>query len=403
MIEQLGIENFQSHEESVFDLGPGVNTIVGTSNNGKSAVLRGLRWLLFNKPNGIGFVSHWNLTEKGALKNTTKAWVKLSGGINITRYRTKDENGYKIGEKNLEAIGQDLPEEVAKLLNITDVNFQNQLDAHFLLSESAGEVARFFNRTIRLDIIDTLLAAVESKKRKNKAEVESLAETVKDYVEELAGLGWIEMADTYLAKAEALDEKITSARRSRDTLAGTVEEYDDFLLVSRAIDTTDAEKAIETIETAIVYGRGYAKAKAELEESLGTFEDYQTTLYDLSKLPAVIDAVTKLELVTKVIEDAKEQIKDLETDLTVYEKAKASVTAAEALPDIDDYLTKIEEKQTAIALDRGAFKILCDTLEAVAELQSVIDDADAAIEAAEASLPDLCPLCGNPWDGGTDE
>lgn len=399
MIEQLGIENFQSHEESILDFCPGVNTIIGTSNNGKSATVRGLRWLLFNKPNGIGFVSHWNLTDKGTLKKATRVWVKLSGEIGIARYRTKDENGYKIGEKKLEAIGQDLPEEVARLLNLTDVNFQNQLDAHFLLSESAGEVARFFNRTIRLDIIDTILAAVESKKRKNKAEAEALALTVKGYSEERAALEWIETADSYLAKAEALDEKLKGMRRDRDALISTAEEYDDNNLRSRSIDTTEAEAALTEIDSAILAKREAEKARDALKDSLEVYDAHQVSIDAFQGVGEAALLLTEIELVMEGLEEQKDQLEDLETDLLLYEKAEATLAKVESLPDIDDYLTKIEEKQKTIKADREAITILRGSLREYEEEEQTVQESAEAITELEAQLPDLCPMCGNPWDG----
>jgi exonuclease SbcC len=399
MIEQLVLDNFQSHEESVFIFGPGINTIIGSSNNGKSAVLRGLRWLLFNKPNGIGFVSHWNLTDKGVLKKATQAHVVLSGGIGITRYRTKDENSYRIGEKKLEAIGQDLPEEVAKLLNLTDVNFQNQLDAHFLLSESAGEVARFFNRTIRLDIIDTLLAAVESKKRKNKAEVEALTEAVKAYGEELEGLSWLETADGYLAKAEVLDEKVKAARKDRAVLDETFLEYVDLRILSRSIDMDEPEAVLGVIDRIGLEVTAQKRGVEELSDGLSTFTDHQATLDGLAHIGETALLVTELELVAEGIEEAKEQVGDLESDLVLLAIEQKAARDAEKVPDIDGYLDRIEEKQTALALDRGTVRTLQDELETFEDSEEARTSAEAEIERLEATLPELCPMCGNPWDG----
>lgn len=45
-ITNLLIENFQSHSRSEFDFGKGLTVIIGPSDNGKSAVLRAMRWAL---------------------------------------------------------------------------------------------------------------------------------------------------------------------------------------------------------------------------------------------------------------------------------------------------------------------------------------------------------------------
>jgi exonuclease SbcC len=54
MITQLNITNFQSHVKSVLKLSPGINVICGPSDSGKSAIIRGLRWVIENQPTGKG-------------------------------------------------------------------------------------------------------------------------------------------------------------------------------------------------------------------------------------------------------------------------------------------------------------------------------------------------------------
>lgn len=44
-IKKLVVDNFQSHEHTEVEFGPGLNVIVGPSDHGKSALVRALRWL----------------------------------------------------------------------------------------------------------------------------------------------------------------------------------------------------------------------------------------------------------------------------------------------------------------------------------------------------------------------
>jgi len=57
LIRSLEIENFQSHELTKLDLHKGLNVIVGPSDQGKSALIRALRWLCYNEPKGTDFFS----------------------------------------------------------------------------------------------------------------------------------------------------------------------------------------------------------------------------------------------------------------------------------------------------------------------------------------------------------
>ena len=66
MIKRIKIENIQSHKETELELSSGINAIVGSSNNGKSAILRAFYWLVYNRPLGVdNLLSHWAFDKKG--------------------------------------------------------------------------------------------------------------------------------------------------------------------------------------------------------------------------------------------------------------------------------------------------------------------------------------------------
>lgn len=150
-ISKLLIENFQAHEKTKIELVPGINVFIGSSDSGKSSVLRALKWVLLNQPNGNSFHSFWS-------KNT-KVKAMVADKV-ITRIRTKSKNQYKLGDELFEAFGATVPEEISLHHNIKENNIQNQMDAPFLLSQSSGEVARLCNRAVNLELIDTVSSAI---------------------------------------------------------------------------------------------------------------------------------------------------------------------------------------------------------------------------------------------------
>jgi len=62
--KQFKIQNFMSWEKEIFDLSPNVNIICGVSDKGKSAILKGLKWLKDNDPSGNEFASDWIKKKK---------------------------------------------------------------------------------------------------------------------------------------------------------------------------------------------------------------------------------------------------------------------------------------------------------------------------------------------------
>jgi len=152
MIKTLTIKNFQSWKDTIFDFHGGVNVIIGLSDNGKSAVIKALKLLIFNRPLGGEYQSNWG--------GKTSVEVATEEGQTISR--SQSENGtdktYLLNSlPPFKAFGTSVPDEIIQALNIDEVNFQSQFTPHFLLSRSAGDVAQHFNRIAHLDKIDTSL------------------------------------------------------------------------------------------------------------------------------------------------------------------------------------------------------------------------------------------------------
>jgi DNA repair protein SbcC/Rad50 len=153
MLSELIINNFQSHKETELTLSPNVNVIIGSSDSGKTAILRALRWLMWNRPIGDAFRSTWG--------GNTEVAVQVDGKY-ILRVKNKNENMYAIEETAFSAIKTDVPDEIIKMLNINSINLQSQFDRPFLLDMSPVAVAQFFNTIAHIDSIDTGLYNVQS-------------------------------------------------------------------------------------------------------------------------------------------------------------------------------------------------------------------------------------------------
>lgn len=163
MIDRLEIQNFQGHKDTCLSFHKGINVITGLSYTGKTSIIRALRWLINNKPSGNNFRSRWG--------GHTGVCIHFNNNY-ITRFKNEDGNGYVLNDNKFKAIGSDVPDEIKKELNISDINIQYQLDSPFLLSESAGEITRFLNKIIDLEKIDLSLSRAEQDRRKVKNEIE---------------------------------------------------------------------------------------------------------------------------------------------------------------------------------------------------------------------------------------
>src|SRR3990167_1923027 len=166
MIKSLKIENFQSHLNSCLEFSNGINVISGQSNNGKSSILRSLSWVIFNRPLGLSFKSSFS-----AKKDTVKITINTEAD-EIVREKNDSINQYKINNIILNTVGSNCPDEIASVLNFSELNIQSQFEKHFLITESAGEVGRTINGFLKLDDIDALISNISSKITSTNKELE---------------------------------------------------------------------------------------------------------------------------------------------------------------------------------------------------------------------------------------
>ena len=211
MLIKAELTNFQSHPNTVVEFSPFVNAICGDSDHGKSGLLRGLIWALTNKPTGMGNVSDWIRTEKGAIKANQRCTVKLitpKGGV--TRERSSTFNGYHMdGEAEpLAAVRDTVPPGIQQFFNVSELNIQQQHDSHFMITMSPPEAARFLNRLVNLSEIDACVSKVEGKKRAAEADVIRLTKECAALDAKLPQWEWVESAEELLPKLQAMDAKI---------------------------------------------------------------------------------------------------------------------------------------------------------------------------------------------------
>lgn len=218
MLEKLTIENFQLHKKLVIDLSPTVTTIVGASDKGKSSIIRAILWLATNSPSGDSFIN-WDA------KSTTV--TQQVDGREIQRHRGKTANTYSLDGREFKAFGNDVPEEVLELLNLSEINFQQQHDSHFWFCETAGEVSRQLNRIVDLSVIDSTLANLSKVGRETQARIKVLEGQLGEAKESRSSLKWARKADRDLAEVERMGlaaQEAADKGRRLGRLVDTVEE-----------------------------------------------------------------------------------------------------------------------------------------------------------------------------------
>ncbi|MEJ8785627.1 AAA family ATPase [Peptoniphilus sp. HCN-40583] len=172
-IEKIILVNFQSHVFSELSLSKGVNVIVGPSDSGKTAIMRALRWNMFNDPSGVEFVREGE-TEVAVT-------IRFQNKVEVERRRSRSKNQYILrqpGEEELifEGFGKNVPAEIEEAIGIKKVmlddkkslplNFSDQLDGPFLLQETDAYKAQAIGRMVGVDLLDeTMRDTLRDKKQ----------------------------------------------------------------------------------------------------------------------------------------------------------------------------------------------------------------------------------------------
>ena len=99
-IMRLNLSNFQAHESLDLLLDPGVTTIVGPSDVGKSAIMRALKWVACNNPAGTEFI-RWG--SKRAVVS-----IETDDG-SVVRTRSASVNKYELNGREFVAFGKAVP------------------------------------------------------------------------------------------------------------------------------------------------------------------------------------------------------------------------------------------------------------------------------------------------------
>ena len=308
MIKSLEIKNIQSHKNSRLEFSPGINALVGTSNNGKSAVLRALLWCITNRPLGTEILlSNWAYDSKGKQNDEMSVTVEKSEGV-LTRRKFKNENEYVLNGKTMEAVKTDVPKDVEKFFALSETNIQKQQDTPFLLSKSSGKTAEYFNKIVRLDIIDRVLSNAESTRRKMKNQVESSEQEERKLSEDLEKYNWLDSAEKLIERCKVISEICENLSGERNELKNSVQKFEE-LNKKKFPDFSKTKKLIKEISEIDEDNGNLTEQIEALSESIDQFNSLsKKSTRDFSKEKKAIEYIENMTFDRSEIDKLEEEI-----------------------------------------------------------------------------------------------
>ena len=278
MIQSIRIQQFQNHIDSTFDFTKGVNSLIGHTDAGKTASIRAIKWMVYNRPRGIKFINHGAFSDEGKQVKDCVVTIQTDKHL-IERRRSASKNSYTLDGTEYNVVKSSVPDEVKEALNFEDINIQFQLDSPFLLTESSGEVARTMNRIVKLDDIDATQKNINGYRLKLNRDETSLLYEIKQLMIDVEELDYTEI-EKVVETVELLEDK-------KNTLDEKID-----LIKSCIYDIIDIDEVLEAEEAILACERKINDICKEYEihrELSNKLRDIKDFIYDIQDIDEYIE------------------------------------------------------------------------------------------------------------------
>jgi exonuclease SbcC len=336
-IKRLIVDNFQSHQHTEVEFGLGLNVVVGPSDFGKSALVRALRWVLYNEPRGANFI------RVGA--KVCKVKVEMDDGTIVTRLRsTTGKNQYLLkrpdqDELVFEGFGSDVPAEIIQVTGVrkiiidehskAELNLASQLEGPFLLAENGALRAKVIGQLGGVHILDwaqrsvnTELRRLGEQEKRSQEELQQLSESLKSY--------------EYLPELQEKIEHIASLIRQMEENAQKIEEY-----TTLQRDWEENKRALAGVELVLSVMTRLEQAEEGCRQLVERSQEYcslvnlQMEISQVNKQFAWVDRVVADTGQVSLIDE------HLQRSDPLFHEWKALTQVASDLDHIANYLKKI--------------------------------------------------------------
>jgi hypothetical protein len=236
MFLEIELRNFQKHHHQVVVTDTPITCITGPSDQGKSSIIRALRWVCHNTPAGSGFLRH------GA--DRVGVAVVLADGQTVRRWRGKGGNHYSVGATKLAGFGAGVPDLVAQAVPLSPLNFQAQHDPPFWVTLSPGQLARELNGVVDMAAVDKVLASLRTRAAQASRGVGVAAATKANAAAEVEARAWAPRAAAQWVAVQAAQVEAEAKAKEATKLAELVSQVQALRAVAQSTSKVVAGWAV---------------------------------------------------------------------------------------------------------------------------------------------------------------
>lgn len=391
----VSIKNFQIIESATLNFEKGLNCIIGPSNNGKSAIFRAIKSLIYNEPGT-------DRIRKGA--NSYAVGMQINNNIILFQKGLK-ESLYKINGVVYEKPGRTQLEEVANATGIKELNlngkneqlnFWYQMEKPFLLDRSETDLFRFIvdsgkdNRTTLAlkDMVSdkqakgTELNLLEGRIAQLDADLESYTRQLDNSEYKLSVCNKIIEFGPLIGRLNEMTRLIGIIKECREQMSKVNSEIE---LYNRVLGSL--HNSFGLLEESMAKTKVYETILNNIEDYGSRLNSINTELdavdrYLNSKYADKIERVLKLELVYLRLSGLRKEIVNLDNQIERYNQYKGiDESIIKKLVDMDMLITK--------------FKLMKNSYNNIeADLNNYTTELEMTRE--ELKSFKVCPLCNRP-------
>lgn len=350
-IKAIHLKNFQSYKDQVIELQPGLNLIVGTSDSGKSALLRAISFVLYNYPKKETLI-HWGQKE-------TSVTLKFSDGVEVTRIKGENRNaiiaidadGKKI-EK--EKIDTDIPEEIKALLGNPPkdefnglISYADQFSKLFLVDLTPSDLPRSLSNLTGVEILEEsakqLMQNYKSMEKQNRSDEKELSNLINDS----QSYSYVNDYEIRLNELYSSVDELDICERHINSLEIIANSFDSNI-------SDDCFDVLNVILSKVKIQKDELHKAVELCNKINQLELFMIFVSDCDE-SLILESLNKMNL----------QLKDIRSVLN------QSHTAADDLSLLTNMFSNYEEiKRAGISLTTEHKNLQNEKLEALADLEN---------------------------------
>ncbi|MDU5805903.1 MAG: AAA family ATPase [Peptoniphilus harei] len=317
-IKNVELINFQSHNHTEIEFDRGLNVILGNSDAGKTAILRAIKWALFNEPKGDYFI------RQGERDVSVK--VTFSNGVVVERSRTPSKNSYYLldaegQEMRFEGFGLDVPKEITDAIQMYKVSLDNsnnkvilniaeQLDGPFLLNDQASMRASAIGRLIGVNYVDDALRTVVRDNKRINQEIDNLRASKDEVKEQLKEFDYLKDYKDKFQKLSNIRDKIKELNQRLNLVSSLKEQYDQCNFELEKINNllenfknlNKIDSIIPIIEGNLIKRNTYESYIARLDRTESEILNISNTLDNLKNIDSIYEKAKDIEIIEKKLD-----------------------------------------------------------------------------------------------------